>query len=313
MIRSHRPYTTIITAMLASGMVAQSTFAQTIAPILSDGSAGSAATAPVRSKAAQRPQGAIDCSISPSRIIDVASPIDGVLAEVFVRPGQTVSSGDVIARIDTEVSEAELENSNVRAASTGSLRVAEARLSAAAVQYRTQKRAWQGRVVPKTDYERARGELRVAEQDVQREKEALVLAQADQKRMALIVSKGEITAPFDGVIGEKVLNPSEAISGRPIAQLIVIDPMRVEAFATVEQSVAIREGQELVLVSRLSNPIIEDLKLDYVSPVADASSRTIRVFYTFSSQQVSPGYRCYLATRKAAETFKAGVAKGLSQ
>ena len=259
------------------------------------------------SNAPQRPDGALDCAIQPSRIVEVASPIDGVLAEVFVRAGQPVKKGDLIARVDTDIAAAELANAEARAAAQGALKMAEARAAAAAAEYRTQKKAYEGRVAPRVDFERARGELNVAQGEVRREREALTLAAADRARMALIVSKGEIRAPFDGVIGEDVLDPSEAIEGRPVAQLIVIDPMRVEVFAPVAAAEAVRGGAERVVVSRIDDPVIAPVELDYVSPLADGSSQTIRVYYHLSHDGIAPGFRCFLASPEAAERFRAAV------
>lgn len=283
--------------------------AQVIKPIvIGEAKTPTGASTSARSAdAPRRPEGALDCAIEPSRIVEIASPLDGVLADVFVRPGDVVKAGDVIARIDTDIAAAELANAGVRASAIGALQMAKARASAAGAEFATQKRAFEGRVAPRVDMERARGELQVAREEVRREEEALKIAASDQERMALIVSKGEIKAPFDGIIGEDVLDPSEAIEGRPIAQLIVIDPMRVEVFATAKAVRAIRKGAEFVLTSQPDDPLIADVALDYISPLADSSSQTIRVFYHLSHDQIAPGFRCFMSTRGAAEDFRDAV------
>lgn len=294
-------------AALVAG--ASASAGQEVKPIAIEGVSPPATSAITAQPGAARPEGALDCAIRPSRVVEVASPIDGVLAEVLVAPGQIVAKGDLIARIDTDIAAADLANAQVRAEAKGALGAAQARAAAAGAQYRAQKQAFEARVAPRVDFERARGDLRVAQEEVRRETEALLVAEADEARMALIVAKGEIRAPFAGVIGEELLNPSEAIEGRPVAQLIVIEPMRIEAFATVEAAAAIREGAEYVAVTGFSAPVIEEITLDYVSPLADTSSQTIRVYYELTSQNTAPGYRCFLATPEAAERHVAAAAQ----
>lgn len=284
--------------------------AQTVKPI----AIGEARAPGDARDAPRKPEGALDCAIEPSRIVEVASPVDGVLAEVLVRPGDVVKAGDPLARIDTDIAAAELANADVRASAEGGLQMARARVSAAAAEYQIQKRAFEGRVAPRVDMERARGELQVAREEVRREEEALAVAVSDRERMALIVAKGVIRAPFDGVIGEDVLNPSEAIDGRPIAQLIVIDPMRVETFATPEATRAIRAGADYVVVSQLQTPVIATAELDYISPLADSSSQTIRVYHHLIHDEIAPGYRCFLAPREAAVRYRdAHLARSASE
>ena len=74
----------------------------------------------------------LNCAIKPLKVIEVAAPIPGVLADVLVRPGQQVASGDVIARLDVDLETAELEAARVRADAEGAEKIAAARRSAAA-------------------------------------------------------------------------------------------------------------------------------------------------------------------------------------
>ena len=251
------------------------------------------------------PRGALDCSITPSRTVSISSSIDGVLRQVHVRPGQSVAAGDLIASIDTDIAAAELELSRVRANTSGALKVAQARVNAATTQFNVQNLAYKNKVASKVDFERARGELQVARQQVSEARENQKIAAAEQARMEVIVSKGEIRTPVAGVVGEDMLNPAEAIDGQPIAEIIVLDPMRVEVFAPIETARRMSDGADYVLVSRLDDPVMADVELDYVSPVADSSSQTIRVYFHLTDPNVAPGYRCFLTKRADAEAFLA--------
>ena len=125
--------------------------------------------------------------------------------------------------------------------------------------------------------------------------------------MAVIVAKGEIRAPAGGIIGEELLHAGEAAQGRPLAQVIVVEPMRVEVFVPLGQLQALREGAPHVVLAGNIEPIILEPELDYISPLADQSSRTIRAYYTLTSDRVAPGYRCLLLPPAAAAAAVSGL------
>lgn len=52
---------------------------------------------------------------SPARSVTVTTPSTGTLAEVLVRPGQTVEAGDVIARFDAEAEQIEFDRARLAA------------------------------------------------------------------------------------------------------------------------------------------------------------------------------------------------------
>jgi hypothetical protein len=85
----------------------------------------------------------------------------------------------------------------------------------------------------------------------------------------LVRAKGEIRAPAGGIIGEELSQAGEAANGRP---LIIVEP-----------------------------------ELDYISPLADQSSRTIRAYHTLTSDRVAPGDRYLLLSPEAAAAALSGL------
>ncbi len=254
-----------------------------------------------------RPPGAMDCAIMPSRIIEVATPVEGVLEEVLVRPGQMVEEGELLARLDSEIAAAELAHARLRAESAAGVRLARSRIEAAQVQYDSARPALQHNVLSRVEYEKIKGELVLAEREYEREREAMAIAEAEAARIAVIVAKGEIRAPARGIIGEELLDAGEAANGRPLAQVIVVEPMRVEVFVPLGQLQALREGAPYVVLAGNVDPAILEAELDYISPMADQSSRTIRAYYTLDSDRVAPGYRCFLLPPDAAAAALSGL------
>lgn len=241
-----------------------------------------------------RPVGALDCAILPARIIEIAQPIAGVLAEVRVRPGQHVAQGDVIARVDTDILQAELAQAELRAAGTATLQAAQARSDVANRLYSSARRAFDGGVISAAAHEEALRDQLTARFELEREREARVLAEAEAERLRIQIAKGDIRAPASGIIGEGLLAPGEVASGDPVATLIEVDPMRIEVFVPVGQVQRLREAPDQVIQAGDRGDVEAQVRLEYISPLADQGSRTIRAYYTTDNENIAPGYRCMM-------------------
>ena len=246
----------------------------------------------------------LNCSIKPLKVIEIAAPISGVLAEVMVRPGQQVAAGELIARLDVELEQAELEAARARAEAEGPEQVAAARRGAAATQFQGAQKAFNSNVMSRMEFARIRSDLAVADRELARAQEDRAVAAADAARIEVLVSKGRIVAPEAGVIGEDLLAPSEAVDGRPIAQLIVTEPLRVEVFADGDTVEAVEAGEEFVLIAGGREPKELAVELDYISPIADPKSKVVKIFYNLRGAAVRPGTQCFFAAKDAAERVK---------
>jgi len=241
-----------------------------------------------------RPVGTLDCAILPARIIEIAQPIAGILAEVNVRPGQQVQEGDVIARIDTDILRAELAQAELRAAGVATLQAAQARSDVAERLYVSARRAFDTGVLSAASHEEALRDQLTARFDLVRERESRALAEAEAQRLRVQIAKGDIRAPATGIIGEGLLAPGEAAGGNPVATLVEVDPMRIEVFVPVGQIQRLRESPEQVIRAGDRGDVEAQVRLEYISPLADQGSRTIRAYYTTNSNEIAPGYRCVM-------------------
>ena len=241
-----------------------------------------------------RPAGALDCAILPARIIEIAQPIGGVLAQVNVRPGQSVRAGDVIAQVDTDILQAELAQAELRAAGQATLRAAQARAEVANRLHSSALQAYEGGVISGAALEEARREQLAARFDLEREREARALAEVEADRLRIQIAKGTIRAPAAGIVGEGLLAPGEVGSGVPVATLIEVTPMRVEVFVPVGRVQELRENPDQTIRAGDLGDLVAQVRLEYVSPLADQGSRTIRAYYTTTDTDIAPGYRCMM-------------------
>lgn len=244
---------------------------------------------PTPEEARTRP---IDCSIRASRQIELSPTFDGIVAEVFVRPGQSVEAGQPLLRLSTDLEEAELALIEARANASGSLNAARQRRAGLQARVDRLREAYEQQAVSYGEFETVELDLRSAEAEVARREEELQIAAQEAEPLRRKIELATVRSPAAGVIGEDILDPGEATQGQSLLMLYVLSPLRVEAFVPRERLPAVTAAQTLAL-SVDGGPVDPAaVTFDYVSPIADLASGTISVFLHLESDTILPGSTC---------------------
>ncbi len=160
---------------------------------------------------------------------EIAARTAGLLEEVRVRIGDQVSEGDVLARVDATQARRQVAEARAQVqAAAASERRARAGLGAATAELERTEPLLADRLVSpqEVDALRSRVESVSAEADAAR-------AQADQAqaRIALLneqIADARLTAPFDGAVAERYLDPGAVVSpGTKVLRLVQSGALRV--------------------------------------------------------------------------------------
>ncbi|MFA8440562.1 MAG: efflux RND transporter periplasmic adaptor subunit [Yoonia sp.] len=234
----------------------------------------------------------INCAIRPLQIVEIAAPMNGIVSEVFVRPGATVQKGDLIAKFDSDISEATVAGAELRASLTAGRDVAAAQRDALEERVNRLRLGVERRAVSLSELESAELELTLAQGRLDQEIENLKVAEMDAVEARLALSKSEVRSPVSGQVGEDIIDVGESPQGRHVAIVYVNDPLRVEAYVPTRQLAAFltRPGFEIIVNNDRTNPT--PVTLDYVAQVADLSSNTQSVYFTLQADDILPGYQC---------------------
>lgn len=123
-------------------------------------------------------------------------------------------------------------------------------------QHRRSKSLYARRALSTADMERVRDALRLSEVRVS---EALVRQKAQRisvvstqqrlRQMRLSLERGELRAPFDGIIAAMNIRKEQVTSGGPSASIKVFDPKSFEArvYLPVDDALRVRKGQKAKL------------------------------------------------------------------
>jgi RND family efflux transporter MFP subunit len=219
----------------------------------------------------------------PCRIITVSAGDVGVIAEMLVKEGDPVKKGQILARLDTTVLQAELE-----------IAKAEARLAATRNQ-RVLDLAQSTRVTPE-ELEKAKTELAIKEAQV--------------RRIDAMIEVRTMRSPVEGVVTEIKRDPSESVSAATphVLTVVQIDRLNVNLFLPPARVENLKAGDktELLLLDpeRRTSATVE-----FVSPVIDAASGTVRVKFAIENPAgaIRSGGRCTLEP-EGARSLAHGVA-----
>ena len=206
----------------------------------------------------------------PYRIITASAAEPGVVAEMLVQEGDKVKKGQVLARLDTAVLQAELEIAR-----------AEAKLQ----KTREQRLGELGGRVTPDELEKARTDALVKEAQV-RKTEAQIEART-------------LRSAVDGVVTEIKRDPSEAVSAAQphVLTVVEIDRLTVNLFLSPDRASKLQTGGHADLQLLDDGNARVPATIEFLSPVIDAASGTVRVKFVIENPEgkYRAGGRCGLA------------------
>lgn len=242
--------------------------------------------------------------------VALAPKVSGRLIELAVEEGDSVAKGAIVALIDRDVFEATVKHAaaTVGVAEAG-VKLAQADYENACLGYDRTSRLFEQGTVPESSrddaqaaYKGAAARVAVSEAELERAKAALELTRIDLK-------ESELTAPFDAVVAEKLLDVGAIVSpGKAIVRLVSVDTVKVTAGVAERYLADLAPGETVttVRVDALGGRQFDGV-LGRVSPVLDRQTRTAEVEIRIPNPRhdLKPGMyaRVTLVTRTAEDAL----------
>jgi RND family efflux transporter MFP subunit len=259
-------------------------------------------------------QQAFDCLIEPSQVVEVRTPVEGVIASIGVSRGDVIRRGQPLVVLQSEAEKAGVDSAAARAKAEGAIAAARNRID-----YATRKLA------RLTDLQRenftspqardeADAEKRLAEAELQSALESREIARLELRRAQELLALRTITAPFNGVVVDRMLNPgdlAEAGSGRkPVLKVAQIDPLRVDVVLPASLWGQVRIGAK-ARVTALVGGGQHEAAVRAVDRVIDAASGTFvaRLELPNPRGAVPGGSRCSAAIEGVSPPARGGPAR----
>ncbi len=221
---------------------------------------------------------AIDCMIEPNIMVELSSPVSGVLATLTVDKSDEVKKGQLVATLKSE-----LELVSVKTSAE--------RLKLSKVEHKRAVELYRDKVITLSDRDKSENEKKLLELELQQAKANLNLRQ--------------VKSPIDGVVVKRYAMPGEFVETRPILQLAQLDPLKIEVVSPVSNYGKIVKGMHAIITpefGKYNNLVAEVVVVD---KVIDAASGTFGVRLELANKDyaIPGGLKCRVSFIE--ETVKA--------
>jgi RND family efflux transporter MFP subunit len=234
------------------------------------------------------------CQVSASERSEVAPLVPGVLSEVLVDRGAHVTKGQVLARLHSEVEQAELHSALLRASGEAALRQRRAKLAMSERTLARNSDLLAKHAISDQDLDQLRTDHAMAQMDVLAAQEAIAQARSDAETAKAAVAVRELRSPIDGVVTERDAEPGERAGEKPVLVVQRLDRLRVEAVLPASLYGRLHAGSVARLYFDLPNLAPRDVPIDLVDPVIDPKTDTFMIRLSLDNHDLSlpAGLKC---------------------
>jgi RND family efflux transporter MFP subunit len=239
-----------------------------------------------------------DCIIEPRQVLEIRSPLEGLIETMDVDRGDIVKKGQILARLDTSVDRAQAAIAKHRAEMEGAVRSGQSRVEFTARKSARSEDLHGRNFVSAEARDQAVTERLLAESELRDARDNRRLAELDYARQMEIIRLKTILSPVNGVVTERILNPGEfaeaGVGRKPIIKLAEIDTLFVEVLLPADAFGKVTRGMVVEVVPEIPADTRHRATLKVIDRVLDAASGTfgVRLELPNPRHQIPAGIRC---------------------
>jgi RND family efflux transporter MFP subunit len=232
---------------------------------------------PTAELGAAEPEREFECLIEPNMMIEVSSPVDGVIDSIEVDKADVVQAGQVLAQLEASVQRAQVEQARARAAMDGEIRAAEENVKFTRRKLKRIKDLYSSQAVAPQQKDEAETEARLASMELRKAKEDNRLAELELQKAIEALNQRTVRSPIEGVVVQRFLSPGESVKDKPILSIAQIDPLRVEVILPAKEFGTIDLGMQAEVRPETSGGKAYPATVTIVDKVIDAASGTFGI------------------------------------
>ena len=255
---------------------------------------------PAAAAAPGGPPNEFDCLIEPAQVVDIRSPVVGILQQVHARRGESIHRGQTLVTIESSVERSAADTARARAAAEGAQQVARHKVDATREKARRMDELSQEEFVSAQARDDAAAEARQAEAELRSATENAQIARLEHRQSIDLLNRRVLKAPFDGVVVDQYLYPGALVDGgegkKPILKIAETRPLAVQAILPFRYFPQVAPGTAVVVVPE--KPFTRDIpaRISTVDRVIDSAAGTFGVMLKLPNerQELPGGIRCRL-------------------
>lgn len=239
-----------------------------------------------------------DCVIEPRQVLELRSPIEGLIERVNVDRGDYVKKGQELAVLDTAVDQVQAAIAKQRSQMEGAVRSGESRVDFTTKKSGRMQDLHSQNFVSAQARDEAATEKRLAEADLHDAMDNRKLAGLEHNRQLEIIRLKTIRSPINGVVTERILNPGElaeaGVGRKPMLKLAEIDTLYVEVLLPAEAYGKVKRGMVIEVTPEIPAGSRHRATVKVIDQVLDAASGTfgVRLELPNPQRRIPGGIRC---------------------
>jgi HlyD family secretion protein len=215
--------------------------------------------------------------VIPRREITIKPQVSGIVAEIYVEPGNLVKKGDLIAKIRIIPDMVSLNAAESR------LNKAKLQLEDSKLVYERQKKVYEQGVIPEAEFQKVRLEYNGSLEEVEAAENNLQLIKEGITKKSGEISNTLIRSTIQGMIlavpvevGSSVIQSNAFNEGTTIASVADMGEMIFEGKIDETEVGKIKEGMKLELTVGAIQDLKYDAFLEYISPKGTEENGTVQ-------------------------------------
>ncbi len=219
-----------------------------------------------------------DCVAEPAQRVQIGTPVTGLLASVEVGRGTRVQPGDVVARLESTVEEANVALAKAQADADEAVRAQQTRLALAEADLARSKKLAVSGSVSVSKVQELEATVEIAKRDLDTEQRKTLLAKIELQRQQALLDRQSIRSPIKGFVADQSLRAGEFVrQDSPIMTIVQIDPLFVETYVPVALWGKITVGSQGSVVLDQPDRQSRNAQVTVVDRMFDAASGTFGV------------------------------------
>lgn len=218
-----------------------------------------------------------DGIIEPFVIIDVGTPVEGVVQNVMVERSNIVTTGQLLVKLESSVENALVNKARSRANNYAEIELQKEKLAFAERAYDRINDLYTKEAVSNQQKDEAYTEMTTAKQRLQKAEEDQQLAELELKQAEALLAQRYVKSPISGIVVERYIAQGEFVDNQPLLRIAQIDPLRVEVIVPSHMFGKIKPGMKAKVIPELE--VYNDLNatVTIVDRVIDAASSSFAV------------------------------------
>lgn len=239
-----------------------------------------------------------DCVIEPKQVLEIRSPLEGLVMRVAADRGEFVRKGQELAVIDTSVDRAQAAIDKFRSELEGAVRSGESKVALTTKKLERAQELQRQNYISAQARDEALNDKQLAESELLVARDNRKLADLEHSRQQAIINLKSIRSPINGVVMERILNPGElaeaGVGRKPILKLAEIDVLYVEVLLPAEAYGQVKSGAAVEVVPEVPAGTRHRATVKLIDRVLDAASGTfgVRLELPNPKHALPAGIRC---------------------